>query len=438
MQNAETVVTAFTIAAGLSLGIERTLELLKHFMESGNGSLSPAERNTAVNRAADLVDGAEAALKQSDTGVVPPAAAKPAQPDIAMPTSASSPALAGAELAEKHPPPRIPVIPMTPLSTQDTANALFFQFAAAGLGIIVASIFNLHLLSLLSPLWQSGNVSAVAALTDTLFTGLVIGGGSQPIHVLIRFLTERRITVADEEAVESVGAAEQEVEKDRALAKVISSGRLVAAQKEPQPLAWIDIFYRGGVAPEHLDDQRLRSGDPNLVIYHHTAMSSVSSFPAVVDESAIDNKWSTGYHCVIMPDGGIRPLCRWDRSGNHALGLNDRSLGLAFHGNFHTEPGRYANADGRFGNQRPTEAQLHAGARVVALWAYLYRDIALDFDKCIVPHKQAVPGHSACPGSNFPYEGFEQLVRQYHDAWSHAETARRGVEAFKKLPYVYA
>lgn len=433
MPIAETVLTAFTVAAGLSLGVERSLELLKQFMDFGNGSLSPKDREDALKRTTDLIGKAEAALANPAARAAQPVSAKDVEVSSTAPGAPQGQSIAqvaaNSEASEKYPPPRIPVIPMGPLSTQSTANALFFQFAAAGLGMILANVFELRLLSLLTE-------KQIFTLADTLFTGLVIGGGSQPIHVLIRFLTERKITVGSEEVVKE---AEQEVEKTRALAKVVSTATLVAEKKESQPLAWIDIPYNGGVFPDRLNDQHLRSGKPNLIIYHHTAMSSTSSFQDVVDEFLVSKKWLTGYNCVIMPDGAIKPFCRWDRQGNHARGLNDRSLGLSFHGNFHTEPGQYSNADGRFGNQRPTEAQLHAGARVLALWIYLYEDIKLDFDKCILPHTKAMPpGYTVCPGSSFPHEQFKRLVCEYHDAWSHSKSAQMGIEAFKQLRYVYA
>jgi len=433
MQTAQTVLTAFTVAAGLSLGIERGLELLKHFMDLGNGSLNPKE---GIQRAAELVDKAEQALAHPESTLRAPGVAGGAQPGSPGGQPRQGPAVnrtaADSEASEKYPPPRIPVVPMAALSTQDTGNTLFFQFAGAGLGIFLANVFELRLLSVLLD-QQPQAISALFALADGIFTGLVIGGGSQPIHVLIRFLSERKVTVASEEAVED---AEGEVEKTKALAKVVSSKGLISEKKEQNPLEWVDIVYTGGVDPQQLDNQHLRSGKPNLVVYHHTAMSSASSFQDVVDEFLVTKKWLTGYHCVVMPDGAIKPFCRWDRSGSHAKGLNDRSLGISFHGNFHTEAGeQFSNADGRFGNQRPTEAQLHAGARVVALWAYLYQDIKLDR---ILPHKKAMPGHTVCPGSNFPCDQFETLVRQYHDAWSHSTLANKGVEQFKQLNYVYA
>ncbi len=426
MPTADTVLTALTVTAGLSLAVERALELLKQLMDYGNGSLSPEEQKKSVDRAKKLIEAADRAVAEAETGTAGAKAPRAAVQAGTRPKEPPAGMATDAEPSEKYPPPAIPLVRMTAPSAQATARTLFLHFAAAGLGIILASVFQLRLVSLLAggthPFW------------DILFTGLVIGGSSQPIHVLITFITERKITPIEGSTGE---ATEKEVEKVKTLAKVISAGAFVAEKKEPQALAWVDIPYAGGVYPERLEDQHRRPSQPDLVIYHHTAMSSASTFQTVVDEFLVNKKWLTGYNCVVMPDGAIKPFCRWDRYGNHALELNGRSLGLAFHGNFETRPGEYSNADGRFGNQAPTEAQLHAGARVVTLWLYLYR-IEPSFSTGVLSHKAAMPGHTDCPGSSFPYDPFETLVHQYHDAWSHSDAALRGIEAFRRLPYVYA
>ena len=137
----------------------------------------------------------------------------------------------------------------------------------------------------------------------------------------------------------------------------------------------------------------------------------------VIKEStdANGNHWVTGYHCVILGDATIAPFCRWDRYGNHAAGYNRQSLGLTFMGNFETDPrGPFSNSDGRYG---PSPADRGAagergpggGARTL-----LY-DIAPDFDELIIPHRQI--SSKSCPGSNFPYATFRDLVRDFHSRW---------------------
>src|SRR5262249_45776018 len=151
---------------------------------------------------------------------------------------------ADAEPAERHAPPSIPLLPMQPLTVQETSNTLFFQYAAAGLGILIASIFNLHLLQIFAhpdPVPNPGLLIRLFPLLDTLFTGIGIGGGSQPIHVLIRFITERKI--AADASAEGAADAEGEVEKTRELAKVISTNTLLSDVKEEQAFTWMNIAY---------------------------------------------------------------------------------------------------------------------------------------------------------------------------------------------------
>ncbi|MBN1480799.1 N-acetylmuramoyl-L-alanine amidase [candidate division KSB1 bacterium] len=426
MQELGPVLTALTVAAGLALAVERTLEFLKHIIDQGVGSIIPNKQLRLLQNFNRAIETAEKALELSEKSVAAEKTDTSAPvPGVSPNTAAELSARAG--VIEKHPPPRMPIIPLTPLSKGDTASMLFLQVAGAGLGIVFAQLFDLRLLSIFLNLTEA---TACFTVFDILFTGIVIGGGSQPIHVLIRFLTERKITVTAEEG--------EQVKKSKSIARTISSAELVEEKKEDVHL-WKDIPYTGGVNPAGLDTQHKRPGDPNLAVFHHTAMSSAASFQDIVDEFLIKKKWLTGYHCVIMPDGTIQPFCRWDRYGNHTKGRNARSLGIAFHGNFHTEPDdKFSNADGRYGNQKPTEAQLHAGARVVALWIYLYDAIHLDFDNCILPHRKALPGHTVCPGSNFAYNEFEKLVRHYHDAWRESDLIQDEIEKFKQKKYIYA
>ncbi len=426
MQELESVLTALTAAAGLALGVERTLEFLKHIIDKGVGSIFPNKQLRLLQNLNQAVEAAEKALESSEQ----PVAMEKTDTSASVPDDSrnnTTELSARSDVIEKHPPPRIPVIPLTPLSKVDTASALFLHIAGAGLGIVFAQLFDLRLLSIFLNLTEA---PAYFTIFDILFTGVVIGGGSQPIHVLIRFLTERKITVPAEEVAD--------MKKTKSITKTISSGELVEEKKEDVHL-WKDIPYAGGVNPDGLDNEHKRPGNPNLAVFHHTAMSSAASFEDIVNEFLIHKKWLTGYHCVIMPDGVIRPFCRWDRYGNHTKGRNARSLGIAFHGNFHTKlDDKFSNVDGRYGNQKPTEAQLHAGARVVALWVYLYDDIHIDFDNCILPHQKALPGHTVCPGSNFAYDEFEKLVRYYHDAWRDSDLVRDKIDNFKKKKYIYA
>ncbi len=428
------ILTSLTIAAGLALGIERTLELLKHFMDQSKGVV---DLRDIINRARSSVAEVEQYLRSPTPPLPAEVSAEPPAPDIGSPITfvPAASVVTDDQPAERYPAPRIMVQPAVATTIQQASKVLFLQLFAAGLGVLLAHYFEIHLVTIF--LKGAGhNPGESFQVLDVILSGLVIGGGSQPLHVLIRFLTERKVSVAKETT--------EEAAETTPVAETIMAGTFKAEVAEVQATptqewGWKELVYQGGVNPASLENVHRRSGKPNLVVYHHTAMSSKAPFKNVVDEFLVSKKWVTGYHCVIMPDGRIEPFCRWDRSGNHAKGLNDRSLGVSFHGNFHTDLNdRYSNADGRYGNQLPTEAQLHAGARVIALWVQLYKDIELDFTQHILPHKTAMPGHTVCPGSNFPYEKFEQLVRNYHTAWSTSPDVQQKIRDFSQLKYIHA
>lgn len=452
--SAEIVITTLTIAGGLALGVERSLEMIKHLLNIANRRLQNTIPKNAITTAQEALRNAEKHLEQETQRLVEVEANYSARSAtvasatinqqlsknfIATDAPQTDASIADAGAPERYFPPPIQIIQQTRLSPVTCTNALFYQLVAASLGIFLVEYFNLHLLALLlsengipeiAPQSFQGVVFYIA---DMIFSGLVIGGGSQPIHLVLRFITERKLPVTNDEQAD-------EVIQEKALSETLAKGAMLREQKEERPFQWIDIPYRGGVNPETLERVHIRPSNPNLIVYHHTAMSSSTSFQDIVDEFLVTKKWLTGYNCVIMPDGAIKWFCRLDRYGNHAKGRNARSLGISFHGNFHTGAGdKYSNADGRYGNQQPTEAQLHAGARVVALWVALYKDIALDFERCIKPHKEVMPsGYTVCPGSGFKYKEFESLIEKYHAAWSHSDEAQEGIAQFKQLKYVYA
>jgi hypothetical protein len=246
------------------------------------------------------------------------------------------------------------------------------------------------------------------------------------MHVLIQFISERKVSVE----AEPISAAE----KDTAVAPVIISRVSDTTVDE------LDIAYDGGVDRSVLEDIHRRDANPTMVVYHHTAMSSQSTFEDIVN--VIKNRkddqgrnWITGYNCVVLADGSIKPFCRWDRYGTHAAGFNKPSLGISFNGNFETDPKvPFSNSTGNYGPSQPPEVQLKAGARVVALWTFLY-PIAMDFDKVIIPHKHIA--QKACPGSQFPYEDFKKWITFYRTRWENSAPMKERIEAFKLKPFLY-
>jgi hypothetical protein len=321
---------------------------------------------------------------------------------------------------------------------------MLFGFA---IGVVFAFFADLKLFRVIIP----GMTGALGWL-DHILTGLLIGGGSAPVHSIINFIVERKSVLdvvtaqKEEKAIVTLPA------KPAAEAIVIPSVSIIPSRDS---YAWIDIPYDGGVDWRILEHAHKRPKNPNCVIYHHTAMHSDSTFQDVVnvikaktyDITRVVNgekikekaHWLTGYNCVILADGSIHPFCRWDRAGIHAGDMNGTSLGISFNGNFETNPrAGGANIGNKYGIDRPTDAQLKSGARVIALWILLYNiDYAASFRSAIIPHKEAIGADTVCPGSNFPYQELERLVRCYRDSWTKSDEQRRFIEEYKTKPYIY-
>ncbi|NOZ61559.1 MAG: hypothetical protein GXO74_07735 [Calditrichaeota bacterium] len=333
------------------------------------------------------------------------------------------------ECDEEFPQDTVLVEPATDQGDGKTMKRFLLQMFGFTAGIIGAHYSGIQLFnSFLQALGQP----AMPANLDYLLTGLLIGGGSGPMHVLVEFISQRKIVLLKEKKTEGEGAADTG-DKEAPTVKVTPS---VGDEK-----LWADVVYKGGVDRDLLEYVHRREKDPDLIVFHHTAMPMDASFEDIVrfikdKRDSQGNRWLTGYHCVVMPDGAINAFCRWDRYGNHTAGVNLTSLGIALHGNFeidHRVP--HSNADGSFGDQRPTEIQLKNAARVVALWHYLYK-IPLDFSRSILPHRYF--SDKACPGSNFPYPEFQKWVDFFSERWQKSAFIQEKLAEFKLRPYVYA
>lgn len=271
-----------------------------------------------------------------------------------------------------------------------------------------------------------------AHIWEFIITGIIIGAGSKPIHFLMNFLINRRIYITRDEA-------KTEAAKPFPKPTPVLKEKTEAAVQISKPVDiptisdYVGFQYDGGYRPDRLENTHFFAKKPDLIVYHHTAMHSDSPFEEVVKE--FERKgWLTGYHCVVLKDGTIHVLCRWDRFGNHVRGYNTHSLGVALHGNFEPNPAvPFANVDGRLGILYPTEEQIKAAARVVALWSQMY-DIKLDFDEKIVPHNKLAP--KACPGSNFPHKVFHNHIKEYVRGWKKDDKFEDALKDFKKLPMV--
>jgi hypothetical protein len=441
----ELIVAPLSKALGLSLVVERGLEFSKNLLESrlfGSGApvvpkLKDAEE--AIRRVSVLADVDESAQRVEGASKKPAETAKLAKEreDLLKEIDRTRDPKRREELLQRYaaragewdehvPVETVLVEPATDPDDGWTLRTFVLQLLGFAAGILLAKLADVQLFTAL----LTGVGRAPAPWVDHVLTGLFIGGGSGPAHLLIRFITERKQVVREAvEAAEGVPAGPAAPAAPAAPAVVVRPGALATE--------WVDIPYEGGVDRDTLQHVHRRPPNkkPNLIVYHHTAMNSASPFEDIV--KVIKSRgFLTAYHCVVLADGSIRPFCRWDRFGSHAKDHNLLSLGIAFHGSFEADPRvPDSNPDGRLGVLQPTEAQLDAGARVVALWIALY-GISVDFGKAIIPHNQIAP--KACPGSRFPKDRFRKRVEDLHDAWQRTPDVMARIEAFRQKPYLDA
>jgi len=396
----EAIIVPLSATLGLSIAVERILEFLNNIFERSIG----VKWVRKIPRLSEL----DTKIKTLEE------------------TYKNGQSTQDSELKEEVPINIVLVKPATDPDDGKMLKTLILELVGVAAGIILARVFNVKLFNIFLPLVKA---SSIPAWADFTLTGILIGGGSGPIHILIRFISERKITPETDEHLIN----EREMPADKT--KKIVAPAIIAQPSLSQTDGWIDIPYNGGVDCDKLEDVHKRKKDPNLIVYHHTAMSCNSTFGDVI-RVIKDRNWSTGYNCVILADGTICPFCRWDRYGNHAKGYNLRSLGVAFNGNYETDPKiPYSNPNGKYGLPRPTEEQLKAGARVVSLWATLYDDIEIDFDKKIIPHNDI--SNKTCPGTMFPYDEFKKWIEYYWNSWNKSSAIKEKITAFDLKPYIH-
>jgi hypothetical protein len=399
----EQVIGPLSAALGLSVGVERVLEVFKNVLEPWIGVQFTRQVPT---------------LEESDRSRI-----------ALESTLRAATSTAESEWGERVPEHVALVQPATDPDDGTVLRAFILQLLGFALGILFARLFNVQLFEAL------GAKLAWGPPFDFVLTGLLIGGGSGPVHILLRFVTDRK--VASGEAEGEARPAIVVLPVNAAVAPTLLSPRV-----DPTAEDWPDFEYDGGVDREILQDVHLPPAPPDLAVIHHTAMPRASTFEDVVRviKSRTDergNHFLTGYHCVVLVDGSIHPFCRWDRFGNHVAGFNKRSLGLAYNCNCETDPSvPFSNPTGRYGPPRPTEVQLKSGAKVVVLWSYLYPDITIDFQRHIVTHRQLTPD-KACPGSQFPWDEFKALVEHYRSRWDKSQLIQERIAAFRMKPYLY-
>ena len=251
---------------------------------------------------------------------------------------------------------------------------------------------------------------------DVLLSGIFISGGSEPIHQLINFLK---------------GHKEQlKLENEKKAQQLKQQSTLQIAK----PGSKIGITYDGGLYSKQ-PGHGLRKSNPKYIVIHHSGTSTKATFEEVVNKEKQERKNSRGtyrldpsFHAVITYDGAIHNYCRWDSIGWHvAKGprvSNANSLGLCFVGNFHNRA---------TGKKKPSEEQIEAGAKLLALWRILY-DIE---EKNVLRHSDVRRGRIVCPGENFPMERLVAKSTQWIKTWRQDEEILKDIERFKKLRYIY-
>ncbi len=279
------------------------------------------------------------------------------------------------------------------------------------LGVLLCWKGNLHLFEMLAIA-----PGAIPTWVDVLLSGLLISGGSQPIHDLITFLQKAR-----ENAKNQVRAASETLATEEKI-----------QVSEP---GFRKIEYNGGIYPSR-PGHSLRRKNPSYIVVHHSATKNTLSFEEIVAIEK-ERRLDPSYHCVLTYDGTHHDYCRWDGVGYHVKRgtriSNGNSLGICFVGNYSTDssvPGN--NADGKFGPKEPSSAQLQHGAEMIALWLAVY-DIPAAH---IVPHRDVKKHHTDCPGNNFPVASLVDKATKVLEEWQATPGFTAFVREFRQKPFV--
>ena len=180
------------------------------------------------------------------------------------------------------------VEPATEMDKNKTYKMFTLQILGFAMGILLARASGIQLFAALL-----GSGTSIPLWTDYLLTGLFIGGGTGPAHTLIRFIAQRKITV-DAPPVSAEGKSKAITPEEKTAPVILSTPPNTDVGE------WIDIPYFGGVDKEKLEYTHMRKANPDMVVYHHTAMSSRSTFEDVIRviKSRTDSRgrpWITGF-----------------------------------------------------------------------------------------------------------------------------------------------
>ncbi len=416
------LLTTLGVLLSLALMVERMMTIASWLIDRLSLVKASTEWDGAKQKTEELSQAVRAKQEQDLLGAAAVSGAR--QDPREIPPNPDS------EIA--RPESRFDVVDIVPPSAVKVTKEFWIQLfgglvAVAGCYYMKFSIWPLVLSA------QGVQPQASPEFWEFVLSGVIIGAGSKPVNFLMNFLINRKITVTKEDVKASAPEPQAAAAPPPPPVIVAHPADQTLAIKSIEEIA--GFTYDGGDRPRRLEHTHLRTQPINLIVYHHTAMHSESPFEELIKE--FDRKgWLTGYHSVIMKDGTIRTLCRWDRFGNHVQGYNARSLGVALHGNFETNPKvPFANINGKLGITHPTSAQLDAAARIVALWTRMY-GVPVNFTESILPHyKLAV---KACPGSNFPHTTFHQRVKDYAELWSKDTAFDKALKRFMTQPMLIA
>ncbi len=274
---------------------------------------------------------------------------------------------------------------------------------------------------------QLGLISAQQApWWDILLSGVLISGGSEPIHQMMSFLNEKKELVKKERL--------------RAEAQQLTKAPQAASGGE---FSHLGVAYSGGLYPDKAGHS-LRKVNPKYIVLHHSGTSQRLSFEDIVrlEKTPRSNDRGTytldpSYHCVITYDGNYHNYCRWDSVGWHMARSprvsNSNSLGLCLVGNFNLSE-EEKNNQRKVNQRRPGERQIETAAKIIALWRILY-DIG---EQNVLQHYRSNRGaRGACPGNNFPFDRLVAKSTQIIKAWGKDERIQAEIEQFKKLKYIY-
>ena len=174
--------TVLTVAAGLALAVERALEVIKQVSESHD----PVSRSSMLDRvhettATALQSARSALIDINDTSH---------SSELETVDKPATKSISESAVTEDG----ISVHPVTRPSLKFARRIAFYQLFAAGLGIILANLFNVQLFNAFFSAIRPELVQSLTAMpwVDEILTGIVIGGGSQPVHLLMNFLTKRQ------------------------------------------------------------------------------------------------------------------------------------------------------------------------------------------------------------------------------------------------------